>query len=193
MRLAIALGALLVTAAPAAAVPAAPAFTVKLLEGSGHFDSRAQLGKNVLIVRFQASWCKVCNEEAAGFERIYRKYRPRGVEMVSVHVQDTEADARHFLEVNKASYPAGLDPRLKIASRFGFRGTPYTVVINKRGEMVARIHGRADEARMARILDPLVQRAPKGSAPSRSPSGSPSGTPPRTPKVPAPRPPARSR
>jgi cytochrome c biogenesis protein CcmG/thiol:disulfide interchange protein DsbE len=181
MRLALALGALLVTAAPAAAVPAAPAFTVKLLEGSGHFDSRSHLGKNVLIVRFQASWCKVCNEEAAGFERIYRKYRTSGVEMVSVHVQDTEADARHFLQVNKASYPAGLDPRLKIANRFGFRGTPYTVVINKRGEMVARIHGRADEARMARILDPLVKRAPKGS------------TAPRNPKVPAPKPPARSR
>jgi cytochrome c biogenesis protein CcmG/thiol:disulfide interchange protein DsbE len=191
MRLALALGALLVTAAPAAAVPAAPAFTVKLLEGSGHFDSRAHLGKNVLIVRFQASWCKVCNEEAAGFERIYRKYRTSGVEMVSVHVQDTEADARHFLQVNKASYPAGLDPRLKIANRFGFRGTPYTVIINKGGEMVARIHGRTDEARIARILDPLVQRGAKGSGPPRPTT--PPRTPPRTPKVPAPKPPAPSR
>jgi cytochrome c biogenesis protein CcmG/thiol:disulfide interchange protein DsbE len=181
MRLVFALGALLLTAAPAAAAPAAPAFTVKLLEGSGHFDSRAHLGKNVLIVRFQASWCRVCSEEAAGYERIYRRYRTSGVEMVSVQVQDTVADARRFLKVNKASYPAGLDPRLKIANRFGFRGTPYTVVINKRGEMVARIHGRADEARMARILDPLVKRPPKGAAP------------PRSPKVPAPKPPARSR
>jgi len=167
MRLAMALGALLLAAAPAAAAPAAPAFTVTLLEGSGHFDSRAHLGKHVLVVRFQASWCKVCNEEAAAFERVYTKYRASGVELVSVQVQDTEADARHFLAANKASYPAGLDPRLKIANRFGFRGTPYTVVINKRGEMVARIHGRTDEARLAKILDPLVKGAPapKASAP----------------------------
>jgi len=164
--LAIALGALLLAAAPAAAAPAAPAFTVTLLDGSGHFDSRAHLGKHVLVVRFQASWCKVCNEEAAAFERVYKKYRASGVELVSVQVQDTEADARHFLEANKASYPAGLDPRLKVANRFGFRGTPYTVVINKRGEMVARIHGRTDEARLARILDPLVKRAPGPKAPT---------------------------
>jgi cytochrome c biogenesis protein CcmG/thiol:disulfide interchange protein DsbE len=166
MRVALILGALLLAAGPAAAAPAAPAFTVTLLDGSGHFDSRAQLGKQALIVRFQASWCKVCNQEAAMFERVYKKYRASGVELVSVQVQDTEADARHFLEANKTTYPAGLDPRLKIASRFGFRGTPYTVVINKRGEMVARIHGRTDEARLAKILDPLVTGAPDVLAPA---------------------------
>jgi len=157
----------LALAAPAAAAPAAPAFTVTLLDGSGHFDSRAQIGKHLLVVRFQASWCKVCNEEAAGIERLYQKYRTSGVEFVSIQVQDTEADARQFLKVNKATYPAGLDPRLKIANRFGFRGTPYTVVVNKRGEIVARIRGRADETRLSRILDPLVKPAPARKPPAR--------------------------
>jgi cytochrome c biogenesis protein CcmG/thiol:disulfide interchange protein DsbE len=159
--------ACLALAAPAAAAPAAPAFTVTLLDGSGHFDSRAQIGKHLLVVRFQASWCKVCNEEAAGIERLYQKYRTSGVEFVSIQVQDTEADARQFLKVNKATYPAGLDPRLKIANRFGFRGTPYTVVVNKRGEIVARIRGRADEGRLSRILDPLVKPAPPRKPPAR--------------------------
>lgn len=149
--------AVLLLAVPAAAAPSAPAFTITLLDGSGHFDSRAHIGKDTLVVRFQASWCKVCNEEAAGLERVYQKYRTRGVEIVSVQVQDTETDARNFLRVNKATYPAGLDPRLKVANRFGFRGTPYTVVISKKGEIVAKIHGRSDEARLTRILDPLVR------------------------------------
>jgi cytochrome c biogenesis protein CcmG/thiol:disulfide interchange protein DsbE len=165
-RLLIGLGWLLL-ATPAVAAPAAPAFTVTLLDGSGRFDSRAHIGKHVLVVRFQASWCKVCNEEAAGIERIYQKYRSSGVELVSIQVQDTEADARHFLEATKATYPAGLDPRLRIANRFGFRGTPYTVIVNKRGEMVARIHGRADEARLTRILDPLVKPTPARKPPAR--------------------------
>ena len=160
----ITLGFLLL-AAPAAAAPAAPAFTVTLLDGTGHFDSRAHIGKDTLVVRFQASWCKVCNQEAAAIERTYQKYRTRGVALISVQVQDTEADARHFLKANKATYPAGLDPHLKIANRFGFRGTPYTVIINKRGEMVARIHGRTDEARLARILDPLVKPPPRKAPP----------------------------
>jgi cytochrome c biogenesis protein CcmG/thiol:disulfide interchange protein DsbE len=157
----------LALAAPAAAAPAAPAFSFTELDGSGHFDSRAQLGKRVMVIRFQASWCKICNQEAAAMERLYQKYRASGVEFVGVQVQDTEPDARKFLKATKTTYPAGLDPKLKIANRYGFRGTPYTVVVNKKGEIVARIHGRTDEARLARVLDPLVKPAPVRKPPAR--------------------------
>ena len=166
LRLLAALALALATS-PALAAPSAPAFTFQLLDGSGSFDSRALIGKKVLVVRFQASWCKVCAEEAPAIERIWQKYRGSGVEVVAVQVQDTEADARRFLTAQGATYPAGLDPRLTIASRFGFKGTPYTVVISKRGEIAARIHGRSDEARLARALDPLVKPRPARKPPSR--------------------------
>ena len=159
--------ALMLWVSPALAAPSAPAFTVKLLDGSGSFDSRSLIGKKVLVVRFQASWCKVCVEEGPGVERTYEKYRPSGLELVGIQVQDAAADAQRFLTTHGATYPAGLDPFLKIANRFGFKGTPYTVVINKRGEMVARIHGRADEARLARVLDPLVKEPARRTPPAR--------------------------
>ncbi len=166
LRLLTALTVLLLTA-PAAAAPSAPAFTLKLLDGPGHFDSRALIGKKVLVVRFQASWCKACVEEAPGIQRTWVKYAPSDVEVVGVQVQDTVADARRFLKNHGATYPAGLDPQLKIANRFGFKGTPYTVVINKRGEIVKRIRGRADEKALARVLDPLVKPAPRRTPPQR--------------------------
>ncbi|MBI2528183.1 MAG: TlpA family protein disulfide reductase [Candidatus Rokubacteria bacterium] len=161
-----ALLALLLLAAPAAAAPAAPAFSLKTLDGK-RIDSRALLGKNVLVVRFQASWCKLCAREAPAIERVHRKYGPRGAQLVAVHVQDTEADARAFLRTHGATYPAGLDPRLRIANRFGFKGTPYTVVIDRKGEMAARIHGPADETRLARVLDPLLRTPPRRKPPAR--------------------------
>ncbi len=140
---------------------------VQALSSDSPSLARSLIGKKILVVRFQASWCKVCAEEAPGVERIYEKYKTSGVEIVSVQVQDTAADAQRFLKAHGATYPAGLDPRLTIASRFGFKGTPYTVVINKRGEMVARIHGHADEARLARVLDPLVKERAKRKPPAR--------------------------
>ena len=159
---------LIFLAAPAlAAAPSAPAFTIKLLDDSGTFDSRAAIGKKILVVRFQASWCKACAEEAAGIERLYEKYGPRGVEVVAIHIQDTAADARQFLKDHGAKYPAGLDPHLTIANRFGWKGAPYTIVISKKGEMVARIHGRADEARLTRVLDPLLGAPPTTKPPGR--------------------------
>ena len=146
---------------PAWAHPTAPAFTLRLLDGKKALDSRAYLGKSVLVVRFQASWCKVCVREAPGFERAYRTYKPLGVEFVGIQVQDTEADVRKFLKAHDATYPAGLDPALKIANRFGFKGTPYTVVISRKGEMMARIRGSADEARLAKAIDPLLPKKPR--------------------------------
>ncbi|HXJ79278.1 MAG TPA: TlpA disulfide reductase family protein [Candidatus Methylomirabilis sp.] len=167
MRQVLAVLVLTFLAAPALAAPSAPAFTLKLLDDSGTLDSRAAIGKKILVVRFQASWCKPCAEEAPGLQRIYEKYRTRGVEVVSVQVQDTAADARRFLRQYGATYPAGLDPHLTIANRFGFKGTPYTVVISTKGEMVARMHGRLDEARLMRLLDQLLSPPATKKPPSR--------------------------
>ena len=164
MRPLLAAFVLVLWSSAALAAPSAPAFTLAQLDGGGTFDSRAYLGKKILLVRFQASWCKTCAQEAAGIERLWQKYR-RSVEVVGVHVDDTEADARRFLSAS--TYPAGLDPKLRIANRFKAKGTPYTVVIDKRGEIVSRIAGRADEARLARVLDPLVKESPKKKPPSR--------------------------
>jgi cytochrome c biogenesis protein CcmG/thiol:disulfide interchange protein DsbE len=164
---ALSLSLVLVTAllaAPAAAAPAAPAFRVPLIDGPGAFDSRALLGKKVLVLRFQASWCRLCVKQAPDMQKIHETYRDRGVEVIGLQVQDTVADARRFREAHGATYPGGLDARLAIANRFGFKGTPYTVVIDRKGEIVARIHGSADAVRLARLLGPLVDR-PAGPRP----------------------------
>jgi peroxiredoxin len=156
---------LAVFAAPAFAAPSAPALTVKLLDGGRTFDSRSLIGKKVLLVRFQASWCTVCAEEARDIERIWRKYRPAGVHVVGIQVEDTRADAQRFLE--GSTYPAGLDPNLVIANRFKAKGTPYTIVIDKKGEIAARIAGRSGEARLARVLDPLIKEPVRRKPPAR--------------------------
>jgi len=152
---------------PAIAAPAAPAVTLTLVGSGDKFDSRALLGKKILVLRFQASWCKVCVDEAPGIQRLYERYRDRGVEVVAVHVQDGRDDTQRFLESHRATYPAGLDPSLRVAQRFGFKRTPYTVVIDRKGEIVARLHGSADEARLGGILDPLLQSRPPRKPPPR--------------------------
>jgi thiol-disulfide isomerase/thioredoxin len=154
-------------AVPALAAPSAPGFTLRLLDSPDAFVSRSVIGKKALVVRFQASWCKLCVEEAPTIERLYQKYGPSGVEVVAVQVQDTAEDARRFLRTHGATYPAGLDPHLTIANRFGVKGTPYTVVINKRGEIVARLRGRTDESRLARVLDPLIKEPARRKPPAR--------------------------
>ncbi len=149
----------LLFAAPAQAAPAAPAFTLRLLDSPRVFDSRNAIEKKVLVVRFQASWCRPCVREAPALERLYERYRPLGVEVIGVQVQDTAAEARRFLQAHDAKYPAGLDPRLKIANRFGMSGTPYTVVISRAGKLVAQIRGESALSRLPGILDTLAAQS----------------------------------
>ena len=149
---------LLAIAATGEAAPAAPAFRVTTLDGRRTIDTRELLGKKVLVLRFQASYCKPCAKEAPGLMRVATRYRDRDVEVIAIHVQDTAADARTFARTYKLTIPIVLDPRLTIGNRFGFKGSPYTVVIDRRGEIAARLHGESAVTRLPRILDAALAR-----------------------------------
>jgi peroxiredoxin len=141
------------------AEPAAPGFKVPLLDGRT-LDSRDLIGKSILVLRFQASYCRPCVRESAALGRLAERYRERGVEVLAIHVQDTVPDVRRFMRTNKVTYPVTLDPKLVIGNRYGFKGTPYTVVVDRRGEMVARLHGVSVVGRLPRILDELLKKEP---------------------------------
>jgi peroxiredoxin len=155
--------ALLLAALPggaAVAGPAAPAFRVKLLDSGRVMDSRDLIGKKVVLVRFQASWCKPCVKESAALARLAERYRDRGVEIIALQVQDTTADVRRFVRAHKVTYPVALDPKLVVGNRFGARGTPYTVVIDKKGEIAARLPGESAVTKLPKILDAALAVLP---------------------------------
>jgi peroxiredoxin len=143
-----------------AAAPAAPAFRVKLLDSGKVLDSRDLLGKKVVVVRFQASWCRPCVRESAALARLAERYGERGVDVVALHVQDAAADVRRFMHANAVTYPVALDPKLAVGNRFGVKGTPYTVVIDRKGEIVARLPGASALGQLPKILDTALAARP---------------------------------
>jgi peroxiredoxin len=171
----LALVGLTVFASAAAAAPAAPGFRVRLLDGSRTVNSRDLIGKKILVLRFQASYCKPCARESPALARLADRYRSRDVELLAIHVQDTAADARAFARDNRAGYPIALDPRLTIGNHFGFKGSPYTIVIDRKGEIVARLVGESAVTKLPRILDGLV--GSETAAPQTPPG--PAAAPPR--------------
>src|SRR5438128_1484656 len=104
--------------------------------------------------------CGWCARESAAFGRLTERYRARGVEVLAIHVQDAAADVRRFMRANRVTYPVALDPRLTIGNRYGFKGTPYTVVIDRQGEIVARLHGESAVTRLPRVLDEILKKEP---------------------------------
>ena len=143
-------------ASVAAAAPAAPGFRVRLLDATRTVNSRDLIGKKILVLRFQASYCKPCARESPALARLADRYRTRDVELLAIHVQDTAADTRAFIRANRVGYPVALDPRLTIGNHYGFKGSPYTVVVDRKGEIVARLVGESAISKLPRILDALL-------------------------------------
>ena len=154
-----ALAVLVALAGVAHAAPASPGFRLKTLDGVT-IDSKELIGKKIIVLRFQASYCKPCGKESTALARVAERYRDRDVEIVAIHVQDTATDARTFIRAHRVTYPVALDPRLSLGNRFGFKGTPFTVVIDRRGEIAARLTGEGAVRRLPALLDKLMAQDP---------------------------------
>jgi peroxiredoxin len=144
---------LIVLSSGAHGAPAAPGFRVKQFDGTRTFDLRDMMGKKVVVLRFQASYCKPCAKESAALSRLTERYAPRGVEVLALHVQDTAQDVRRFMRTQKPGYAIALDPKLVVGNRYGAKGTPYTVVVDRKGEIILRHAGQGAIGRLPKVLD----------------------------------------
>jgi len=101
----------------------------------------------VVFVDFWATWCSPCIDEMPHLERLKHKYEPRGVVFLSIHTPGEEiGKIRRFLEFKKTSLISALDEdRGKgdnsirrngvTADRYGVRGYPELVIIDRRGNV----------------------------------------------------------
>jgi thiol-disulfide isomerase/thioredoxin len=126
---------------------------------SGKTQTLAQRRGKVLVVNFWATWCAPCREEIPGLMRVHRKYAPNGVELVGIALDN----ASKVLEYSKEM---GMDYLLLIAGAqtlaigkdLGNQAgvLPYTVVLDRGGEVVYTHAGALTEATLEPILRPLL-------------------------------------
>jgi cytochrome c biogenesis protein CcmG, thiol:disulfide interchange protein DsbE len=127
-------------APPAAADPAAPAFSFPVLGHSGQQVSLADYAGQPLIVNFFASWCDPCKQETPLLARFYRAEHGK-VALVGLDENDVAGSALSFTRANGVSYPVGWDPQFTAASAYGVDALPQTFFLNARHQIVDHIFG----------------------------------------------------
>ncbi len=137
----------------------APAFTLPLFAG-GALNTESLRGK-VLIVNFWASWCyPACYEEAPRLQRVWERFRARGVVVIGVNIQDQEMAARRFIDRFGQTFPNGMDPTGRISIDYGIFGVPETFVIDQNGVIVDKFIGAVPEEWMVNHILRLLRREP---------------------------------
>jgi thiol-disulfide isomerase/thioredoxin len=126
---------------------------------SGRPQSVKQWSGKVVVVNFWATWCPPCREEMPGFSRVQKKLAAKGVQFIGIGIDDADK-IQQFQKDFPVSYPllvAGLET-MGLTRELGnaTEGLPFTVFIDRQGQLRLTKAGRLDEAEVERRLRELL-------------------------------------
>ena len=163
---AFALGLALMAGASVAAEPepmpsADPVFAATLADFDGKPVPLAELRGKLAVLNFWATWCGPCRTEIPHLIEGQEKYGPRGVVFMGAAVEDNADSVRDFGKSYGINYPvamAGKDQGIALLRALGnnIAGLPFTIVLDRQGNIVAAKRGIMTPARLQQILDPLL-------------------------------------
>ena len=131
-----------------------------LVDLAGKPRQAAEWEGQILVWNFWATWCTPCREEIPLLIAAREKYGPSGIEIVGIAI-DNAAKVREFSSSLNISYPillaetSGLDLMRTLGNSSG--GLPYTVVIDRQGNLVYRKLGAFRQADLDAVLEPLIR------------------------------------
>jgi len=121
---------------------------VRFVTLSGQNFTTSELRGKVVLVNFWATSCVVCVEEMPKMAEAWKKFSPRGYEMVAVAMSyDHPSLVAEFAQKRGLPFKVALDTDGAVAKSFGgVRGTPTTFLLDKRGRIVKQYLGEPDWA-----------------------------------------------
>lgn len=134
-------------------------YAARLPDLKGTPQPLAQWRGRVLVVNFWATWCVPCREEIPGFVRLQARHGARGLQFVGIAIDEPDkvtAFAREF-GINYPLLVGQLDT-LELLRQAGNRAgvLPYTLVLDRQGQVVSREPGGLKEARLEGLIQPLL-------------------------------------
>ncbi len=98
---------------------------------------------NLILLNFWATWCLPCKEEMPSLDLLYKNKNLDNLKIFPINVgqDDTDKSLRFFKELEIKNLEIYFDSPITLAKKFGLRGIPTTILINKNGLEFARIVG----------------------------------------------------
>jgi thiol-disulfide isomerase/thioredoxin len=139
------------------------------LDLTGAEESVAALRGRIIVVNFWATWCAPCIEEMPVLNGIQTACGPLGVQVIGIGADDSShADkVLRFARKTGLTFPLWLGATTTDMASFEVGpALPATVVIDRDGHVVHRVHGVVEEDALREVLDRVVRVSGSNSAAS---------------------------
>jgi peroxiredoxin len=106
----------------------------RLRDTAGREFTSEQFQGKTLLINYWATWCKPCEKEMPGLQRIQDRHSARGVHVVGIAMDTDPKAVREFGQRLGIRYPLLMGTQ-EAQDAFGIRGLPSTYLIDRRGEI----------------------------------------------------------
>jgi peroxiredoxin len=122
---------------------------------AGQTISTSDLRGKVVLVNFWATSCDVCVHEMPMMVETYRKFAPRGYDMVAVAMSyDHPNLVAGYAQKEALPFKVALDLDGGLAKSWGnVQATPTTFVVDRRGRIVRKFQGEPTQGELHAVLE----------------------------------------
>ena len=101
---------------------------------------------NLVLLNFWATWCAPCKKEMPSLDRLQKNKNLNNLKIFPINVgsDNFEKSSNFFKDLKIKNLKIFFDSPVTLAKKFGLRGIPTSILINKDGLEFARIVGSID-------------------------------------------------
>jgi thiol-disulfide isomerase/thioredoxin len=115
---------------------------IALMDPEGNIRKLSSLKGKIVLIDFWASWCGPCRKENPNVVAVYQKYHDKGFEIFSVSLDKDRESWLKAIAKDNLLWPDHVSDlkywKSEGAAAYGVTSIPYTVLIDKKGKIVAK-------------------------------------------------------
>lgn len=138
----------------------APDFVLPTLDGE-NFQLSENLGSGPVLINFWATWCLPCLSEMKQLKKIYQQYEDRGLQILSISIDDTRTvgSVRKMVRSRRFPFTILLDTNSEVFKMYQGTNPPLSLLIDNAGNIVYTHSGyrKGDEKKVEKEILALLE------------------------------------